>query len=172
MKNNNHLLTGLVIGGVAAGIAALLTAPKSGEALCSDIADTCHHISDKTGEFTDEIKHKSWHIMHPGAACEICQPDHTVSNFAVGAIAGAVLGAASALLLAPKSGQCLRDDIQKTYHDALDKGEDLKDGLEDFLSQIQSTLSTASKNHASKLSQVVDLATTGLTIWQNLQKRK
>lgn len=172
MKNNNHLLTGLVIGGVAAGIAALLTAPKSGEDLCCDIADTYNDIADKTGEFTDEIKHKSWHVLHPGSHCDICEPDHTVSNFAIGAVAGAVLGVASAFLLAPKSGQGLRKDIQETYHEALDKGSDLKEGVEDFIGHLQSTLSSANKNHSSKLGHIIDLATTGFTIWQKLQKRK
>lgn len=174
MKNNNHLLTGLVIGGVAAGIAALLTAPKSGEDLCCDIADTYNNIADKTGQFTDEIKHKSWHVLHPGAACEICEPDHTVSNFAVGAIAGAVLGAASAFLLAPKSGQGLRKDIQETYQDALGKGEDLKEGVEDFIGHLKSSFSSTDKRHAStsNLGQIIDLASAGFTIWQKLQKRK
>jgi gas vesicle protein len=172
MKNNNHLLTGLVIGGVAAGIAALLTAPKSGEDLCGDIADTYNNIADKTGQFTDEIKHKSWHVLHPGATCEICEPDNTISNFAVGALAGAAIGAASAFLLAPKSGQGLRKDIQETYHDALDKGEDLKEGVENFIGHLQSTISSGNKNHSSKLGQIIDLASTGFTIWQKLQKRK
>ncbi len=172
MKNNNHLLTGLVIGGVAAGIAALLTAPKSGEDLCCDIADTYNNIADKTGHFTDEIKHKSWHVLHPGATCEICEPDHTVSNFAVGAIAGAVLGAASAFLLAPKSGDKLRKDLQDTYQDALGKGEDLKDNIEDIFGQIKSSLSSSNKHHASSLGQIIDLAGAGFTIWQKLQKRK
>lgn len=172
MKNNNHLLTGLVIGGVAAGIAALLTAPKSGEDLCCDISDTYNNLADKTGHFTDEIKHKSWHVLHPGAPCEICDPDTTASNFAIGALAGAVLGAASAFLLAPKSGEKLRKDIQETYHDALDKGENLKDGVEDFIGHLQSTLSPTGKHNSSKLGQIIDLATTGFTIWQKLQKRK
>ena len=172
MKNNNHLLTGLVLGGVAAGIAALLTAPKSGEDLCCDIADTYNNIADKTGQFTDEVKHKSWHVLHPGAHCEICEPDTTASNFAIGAIAGAVLGAASAFLLAPKSGQGLRKDIQETYHDAVEKGEDLKEGVEKFLGNLQSSFSSGNKHQSSSLGQIIDLASTGFTIWQKLQKRK
>lgn len=172
MKNNNHLLTGLVIGGVAAGIAALLTAPKSGEDLCCDIADTYNNIANKTGEITDEIKHKSWHVLHPGSTCEICEPDNTVSNFAIGAVAGAVLGAASAFLLAPKSGQNLRKDLQDTYNSAMDKGEDLKEGVEDFIGQLQSAFSSGNKHRSSQLGHIMDLASAGFTIWQKLQKRK
>lgn len=45
----------------------------------------------------------------------------------VGTVIGGVIGAASSLLLAPKGGKELREDISKQSKTVFEKGKDLKD---------------------------------------------
>lgn len=46
-------------------------------------------------------------------------------DFLLGAITGAVIGAATALLLAPKSGRELREDISEQYSNVSQKTQEL-----------------------------------------------
>lgn len=166
MKDNNHFLIGLLLGGVAAGVGALLMAPKSGKELINDISDTYNDIAEKTNDFKDDVKHRSWHLLHPNEACTVCN-GNTASKFAAGALAGAVLGATSALLLAPKPGAKLRGDIEDTYHNIVDQGEEWKDTIGDFMHQFQK-----GAKRGSKIDQILQMAHVGFNIWKNLQKRK
>lgn len=169
MKDNNHFLTGLLLGGLAAGITALLMAPKSGKELYNDIADTYTTLAEKTGTISDDIKHKSWHILHPNDACEICEGSS--SHFMTGATIGAVLGVASALLLAPKPGAKLRNDLENTYHNVVDQGEEWKDAAGSFIEKLQTAFNKTGKN-ASPVQHILDLASVGFQAWQTIQKRK
>lgn len=168
MRESNFLI-GLLVGGVAAGLGALLVAPKSGKELIDDITETYGDLAEKTGDFTEEMKHKSWHLLHPGAACPTCN-GNSATQFTVGAISGAILGASSALLLAPKPGQKLRKDIESTYHNIVDQGEDWKEHLGDFVHQIQKAMHP--NKRGSKLNHILSLANMGLQVWENIQKRK
>lgn len=159
MEDKNHpFLTGLVIGGIAAGIGALLAAPKSGKELISDIGETYNSLASKTHDLPHDIKHKSWHLLHPGESCPECDKN-TSSSFAVGALSGALIGAASAFLLAKKPGNKLRKEI-------LENGEEIKEKIQDFVSHLQS------EKKDSPISHIADLANLGFNLWQNYQKRK
>ncbi|MCP5469184.1 MAG: YtxH domain-containing protein [Chlamydiales bacterium] len=46
---------GALLGGIAAGLTALLFAPKSGKQLRKDISDKCHDWSDKGHELYDDV---------------------------------------------------------------------------------------------------------------------
>jgi|HigsolmetaGSP11D_1036233.scaffolds.fasta_scaffold42054_2 Gas vesicle protein len=46
-------------------------------------------------------------------------------DFLLGAVTGAVLGAVTALLFAPKTGRELRSDIVEQYHQVSQKGQEL-----------------------------------------------
>jgi len=48
-------------------------------------------------------------------------------GFVIGAIFGGVLGGVAALLLAPKSGDRMRKDLCKKYHEVCDKAQDVVD---------------------------------------------
>lgn len=169
MKDNNHFMVGLLLGGVAAGLGALLMAPKSGKELIHDISDTYNNISEKTGALSEDVKHKTWHMLHPNASCSTCNGE-SATHFAIGALSGAVLGATSALFLAPKSGANLRKDIEETYESAVEHGTEWKDEIADIIETIQKSVSPSKRG--SKLNSIVQLANMGLHVWQNMQKRK
>lgn len=54
-------------------------------------------------------------------------------EFIVGAAVGSLLGSVAALLVAPKSGKKLRQEISDTYHDLSDKTHDLADRGRNFV---------------------------------------
>ena len=64
-----------------------------------------------------------------------------VLSFTAGAICGAIVGAAAALLLAPESGQELRADVVKRWEDALAEAkqamEDTRQDLQNQFEQMQ-----------------------------------
>lgn len=169
MKDNNHFMAGLLLGGVAAGLGALLLAPKSGKELINDISETYNDIAEKTGTSIEDVKHKTWHMLHPNAACTTCNGEST-KNFAVGALSGAILGATSALFLAPKSGVQLRKDIEDTYESAVEKGTEWKEEIADLIENLQKSVSSGKRG--SRFNHIVQLANMGLHVWQNMQKRK
>ncbi len=55
-------------------------------------------------------------------------------SFTAGAICGAIVGAAAALLLAPESGQELRSDVVKRWEEAL---AEAKQAMEDTRQDLQ-----------------------------------
>lgn len=57
-------------------------------------------------------------------------------DFLLGAVTGAVLGAVTALLLAPKTGRELRSDIVDQYHQVSQKGQELAGKAKQVAEQI------------------------------------
>jgi gas vesicle protein len=83
-------------------------------------------------------------------------------DFLLGTMIGGLVGAATALLLAPKSGRELRSDIndQATYvrlkteqmkHSALEKGQDLAVTAKDKTVQLSDTISLHSTQLVNKI---------------------
>lgn len=83
-------------------------------------------------------------------------------DFLLGTVIGGLVGAATALLLAPKSGRELRSDIneQATYirlkteqvkHSALEKGQDLAVTAKDKTVQLSDTISLHSSQMVNKI---------------------
>lgn len=83
-------------------------------------------------------------------------------DFLLGTMIGGLVGAATALLLAPKSGRELRSDIndQATYvrlkteqmkHSALEKGQDLAVTAKDKTAQLSDTISLHSTQLVNKI---------------------
>ena len=75
-------------------------------------------------------------------------------SFFVGTLFGGLVGGMTALLLAPKSGEKLRKDLGKKYHNASEKTHDL---MEDVCDQSADLVEKAkdiamdAKNAASKM---------------------
>lgn len=63
------------------------------------------------------------------------------SKFAVGALLGAAIGAASGLLLAPKSGKETREDLKKqadkAYKNLEKSGKDVATGAEEAVGRVK-----------------------------------
>jgi gas vesicle protein len=57
-RKYSHFLTGFLIGGFLAGVAAFLFAPKSGKELRSDITDTGDKVFHEAKGFYDKATHR------------------------------------------------------------------------------------------------------------------
>lgn len=64
-------------------------------------------------------------------------------SFTAGAICGAIVGAAAALLLAPESGQELRSDVVKRWEEAL---AEAKQAMEDTRQDLQTQFEQMQKS--------------------------
>ena len=140
-------LIGAAIGGILGTTAALMAAPKSGKKIREDICDAYCDISDKTHDAIDNVTKKSkcfikkmnsnasdlsgktknfmdniteW-ISHEQDEAE----EFNARDLLIGSIAGVVLGATAGLLLAPKSGPELRNEINEAYDNLADKTHDM-----------------------------------------------
>ncbi|MBP1154700.1 MULTISPECIES: YtxH domain-containing protein [unclassified Paenibacillus] len=69
----------------------------------------------------------------------------------VGAVVGSVLGAVTALLLAPKSGRELRNDIVDGYQQVSEKTQRLAENVADKSKQIVSAVSETSQSTAENI---------------------
>jgi gas vesicle protein len=139
-------LVGATVGGLVAGITALLIAPQSGSRLRKGIAETCSDLSDhtcdmakKSKSLVKDIQHQGsdWMdcaksainkiscCMHTSASCEEEDYEHCGRDLLIGSIAGGILGAAAGLILAPKSGEEMRQGFIDTYEDVSEKAHDL-----------------------------------------------
>jgi|GEM_PF-839819 len=150
---NHHLhtkefLVGAAVGSVLGSVTALLIAPKTGKKLCKEICNAYSHISDTTHDLADKGKSlaKSFtcHKCHWAKKAKSMvdgarktardwglveeepeeKDEQGTKDFFIGSIAGGILGAAVALLLTPKSGEELRQNLKETYEDVAEKTQD------------------------------------------------
>lgn len=63
-------------------------------------------------------------------------------DFLLGAVTGAVIGAVTALLFAPKSGRELRSDISEQYHNVSEKTQELAGKAKELASNVVDDLRT------------------------------
>ena len=80
-------------------------------------------------------------------------------DFLLGAVAGAVVGALAALLLAPKSGRELRGDIAEQYHNVAHKTQ-----------EFAQTVSSKSQELAGKAKELANAITEDLKQWREGRK--
>lgn len=79
-------------------------------------------------------------------------------DFLIGAVVGGLLGAMAALLLAPKSGRELRQDITEQYSSVSDKTQQVASTVSEKTLQIASTV-------GEKTANIAKTATTHTTEW-------
>lgn len=185
-RNNNNFLLGALMGGIIGGATGLLFAPKKGEDLRCDLADGYNRINDMTRTFTDKAK-KLAHLNHNHNGYD---EEHSRKNFILGTVAGTLVGAMTAFLLAPKSGSQLRKDLsnkyseiaEHTHHFANDVNKktkmfaknvdhytgEWKEIASDVLDQITNNLSPSTKNK----NQLMDWLNIGVKVLHNLQQRR
>lgn len=146
-----QFIIGATIGSLLGSISAVLLTPKTGKKMRRDICNFYEDISDKTSDVTDNMLRKSrclvnsvnchtsdWtdkakSLMSEMSSClshfggkntkQSIVEDHT-QDFLIGALGGAIIGAVAGLLLAPKPGKKIQDDILDTYNDISDAAQD------------------------------------------------
>lgn len=121
-KNVKGVVAGAVIGTVLGSISALLM-PKRQKLLATlknQKKDWVEKAKDISETLMDEAKFLS----------RDKKEDHSV-HFINGTLIGLLLGAASALLLTPKTGKQLRNNLSKKYEDISEKTQDLIEYIND-----------------------------------------
>lgn len=183
----NCFLKGALLGSVTGTVAALLLAPKSGKELRGDIACTYGDVCEKSQSLSDQLKEKGHGILHAFDRYNGKQKSNGTSSMLMGGAFGAIIGATSALLLAPKSGAKLREGLGDKYEEIRAKAEDfissvneqghnamdLADDWKDTLSTVISKLSNSkTKRSSSTFDEIIDWANLGVRVLQQLQKRR
>lgn len=167
-QEGSDLMKGVVLGGILGGAAGLLLAPKAGRELRDEISDGYNAISNKFE--TNGHQPNGGYSMVTGAAL------------------GAVVCAIAALLLAPKSGKQLREELGEKYEEIQERAEDLMrniqhkgsnaieqfDEWKDVLSTLVNKLSSAKKrgSSSSNLDTILDWATLGVQLLQQVKARR
>ncbi|MDN4072574.1 MULTISPECIES: YtxH domain-containing protein [Fictibacillus] len=91
-------------------------------------------------------------------------------DFIIGALVGGIVGAASALLMAPKSGKELRSDINEQAGTIKDKGSEWSAMAKDKSSNIARTVSEQSNQVAGKVKELTTSIRRDLDNWRNKGK--
>lgn len=83
-------------------------------------------------------------------------------DFLLGAVVGGLLGAATALLLAPKSGRELRSDLNDQYQNISEKTQKIATDVSDKTQKIAGEVSEKSQEIVGKAKEVVNTVTNEL----------
>ena len=177
---NNHsqiLLLGLIAGGLIGAGTALVLAPKNGKQLRKNLIDACQGFSDKTGEIKENLFEQGEELLEAAQQWSKKKKiSPTSSQLALGGIAGCALGAAVALFLANKS----KDEDSSYFPDISSKVESwttnaksVVDTLHGFLNEGNAKKRTAAHDESdgSPFHEIMDLASIGLRLFQNLKQK-
>jgi len=186
MNDRNRFMQGALIGGVVAGIAGLLLAPKSGTLLVKDILDT-YDCAKKNGEdFIEAIKEKGACLTHWGEEKE-CESHNSLL---LGAALGAIVAGVATLLLAPDADKKLRKALGNQYEDirgkaedfistlekkgssAMDEVSDWKDTLMSLMNQLTKSGVKGKNSQHSTLDEMLNLAHIGIQLYQQVKNRR
>jgi gas vesicle protein len=149
--NAKEFIVGATIGSLLGSVTALLIAPKSGRGLRKDICNAYCNVSDKTHDLANKGK-----SLAKNVGCQTCdwaskarsavegakksikgwvseeeeiEEEETTRDLLIGGLAGGILGAVVGLLMAPKPGEELRQDIIDTYEDVSDRTHEFANGV-------------------------------------------
>lgn len=157
MSHNIHakeFIVGAAVGSMLGSVAALFLAPQSGEKLRNNVYDTYCNASDRAQNLADRgkcfvegarKKARNWGLI------EEEEEENTTRDLLIGGIVGGVLGAVVGLLIAPKSGGELRQDLVDTY-------EDLGERTRDFADEVSKKGKAFTKTARSKTNKWLNLA--------------
>lgn len=91
-------------------------------------------------------------------------------DFLVGAVIGGVLGAVTALLLAPKTGKELRADLADSLQTVSEKTQDLAVKVGGKTQELSRQLGTQTGEWMHKAKEVVDTVTDEVKAWKESRK--
>jgi gas vesicle protein len=145
--HTKEFVIGATVGSLLGSVAALLIAPKAGKKLREDICGAYNCFTDKTQDLANRGR-----SLAKSVGCHSCdwaskakcvvdgarkkikgwtseEEEETTRDLLIGGLVGGVVGAAVGLLLAPKSGEDLREDIADTYEDLSERTQDFADDV-------------------------------------------
>jgi gas vesicle protein len=219
MTQRNHsakeFLIGAAVGSLLGGVAALLTAPKSGEKLRGDIHDMYEGLTDRTEDLVDQVSRKGksivncvnkkgdWSSKAKALMCELStlknhEEECGTREMLIGTAIGGVVGAVAGLMLAPKSGAELRQDLVDTYEDVAERAEDFTSDVQkkgkafgkkarkqtnkwldlarnvagEYMEDAEEVGEEFVDGAKDKIDNVIEWATLGYKVWQGLNKRR
>lgn len=196
-----RLFISAAAGSVIGATAALLLAPKSGRKFRKDLYETYEDLSEKGQEFIDDTVKKGHRAARTaadmaenfkdsakefiGQAPEASNPN---INLLIGAIGGGLLGAAAIYLLAPKGEEEEESFAQKVKSAGRSATENLRsvdwvETAKDIVETIHNKVSSHHHNGSeveeevqeqghNKIHDVIEFASLGLRLWENIKKRR
>lgn len=218
--HTKEFLVGAAVGSLLGGVAALFTAPKSGRELREDISDACcdathrtQNLAQKGKSFVNDIGCRTCNLgskaknsfgevgknIKSWVGCEEECEEEGKKDLFIGGLAGAILGATIGLLLAPKAGDELRQDIVDTYDDVSDRAQKIvrkgksyarsaqskrdkwlnvaKHVVEELSENVHDTSDDwleKAKNLVddNRVNDVIDWATLGLRVWKGITSKR
>lgn len=218
----NEFLVGAAVGSLLGGVTALLMAPKAGKKLRQDLCDAYCDVSERTSDAAGQVSKKGKalaksmscqsHNLADKAKCilgdvknfmgfeseEEEETEDHARDLLIGGAVGGVLGALTGLLLAPKPGNKLREDLADTYDDVAERthemadqmsrkgktfvktaksrannwinlAKEIVDGLTDEVEERGSEFTERAK---SRFNDAAEWASLGVRVWQELSKKK
>lgn len=87
-------------------------------------------------------------------------------DFLLGAVVGGVLGAVTALLLAPKSGRELRSDLNEQYHTISDKTQTIASDVSKRTKELASEVSEKSQEYVGKAKDIASSVAEDIKGWK------
>ena len=161
MSNHNEythdLLIGAVVGGVIGALAAFLIAPKSGRQLIDELAKNDGFFHKFTNQEAESYAQK---IKTEGGK----------NPLLLGGIAGALLGAVSGFLLAPKPSRELFSSLADQFQDVTDKTLSLVSNINQKSQEIALGISTQTAEWAEKTLETTDHILRELLLWEDAVK--
>ncbi len=137
-ETSSMILPVLISGVIGAGLALLLT-PKSGREMRQDIRRFATSASEQAGEQISNVMEQGQEMYSQGKAAasqalsspmeeleaEEEAPSSSTASMVASVLLGGIAGAAIALLLAPKPGSEVIEDLKGWASTAYEKGKDL-----------------------------------------------
>jgi gas vesicle protein len=213
-RHSKEFLIGAALGSVLGTASALLMAPKTGKGFGQNLYDTyCdfanssgrkrnktwfNDVSNFTSNWKDQAKNKLEDVQE--GVSEWLEDEDSTRDLIVGGLAGSIIGAVAGLLLAPKPGSELRQDIADKYEDLAEKTHDFTDqftrrgrskrsqtsnwvdlaqefldrfseGKEELVDQISTKGKRAVERQSDYIHDLMDWASLGMRVWQTFKKR-
>jgi gas vesicle protein len=218
--HSKEFLVGAVVGSLLGGVAALLAAPKSGQRFRRDLCDAYCDLSDKTQDVANQMARKG-RSLAKNVGSQTCDwsdkarcfvenikgwiaseeeegEENAQRDLLIGGVVGGVLGAVAGLVLAPKSGSRLRQDLADTYHDMSERTYEAAQGMtkkgkafartaqsrankwlelakglvEELTGEAQESDEDITDRAKHRLDDMMEWASVGWRLWQGLKSRR
>lgn len=185
-----NLCLSAAAGGFIGMAAALFLAPKTGRGLRKQIVRTYEDLSEKGQDFAEDVLERGQNAVsaatgYAGALKstllgKVSNGSNTNLNLLIGAIGGGVLGAAAVMMLASADSE--ENTLNGITHRIKEAGKGIHwvDAARDIMDTIKNKVyhsneladEEESGSEHPVLHDVLDWATLGLRVWQNIKTKR